>query len=158
MKDLPDMNLALNGRDEPRIVFNPRTLDAMQQALHSVDSSPFQHTPHPTADFFGPNGEKRCLLPRKPTGFESLLNDANACEETMFSAENEATINISSVLLNSASTQFATDPFPMLSVAKITPCFSDILVPTAVSFIQICGHSIHRSHARSGTTRTPATQ
>lgn len=36
------------------------------------------------------------------------------------------------VLLYSASTEFTTDLYPMLSMTKISPCFSDILVPSEV--------------------------
>lgn len=36
------------------------------------------------------------------------------------------------VLLFSASTEFTTDMYPMLSMTKISPCFADILVPSEV--------------------------
>lgn len=36
------------------------------------------------------------------------------------------------VLLGSATTRFTTDLYPILSMAKISPCFADILVPSMV--------------------------
>ncbi|KAJ7719993.1 hypothetical protein DFH07DRAFT_972754 [Mycena maculata] len=74
------------------------------------DQIPFEHSPHPTASFF--EDEMKCMIPTCPKGFTGLTNDANA------------------FILYSSSTQFTTDPYPLMSMAKISSCFADILVPS----------------------------
>jgi hypothetical protein len=90
------MTFILSGQDEPRILFDYRKPNMRQQALNLVfdlpinsvssdmvfksDSTPFKHNPHPTADFFGPQGEGRCLLPNSKSGFGDLTNNHNACK------------------------------------------------------------------------------
>lgn len=39
------------------------------------------------------------------------------------------------VLISSMTSAFTTDLYPLLSMAKVSPCFSDILVPSEVSII-----------------------
>ncbi|KAJ7582876.1 glycosyl transferase family 90-domain-containing protein [Mycena floridula] len=107
---LPDMNVILNGRDEPRVLFNHRQPDVINQALNISDPTPFEHRPSATSILF--KDQKKCFVPNKPTGFTSLANDASA------------------FLIQSASTEFTLDLYPMLSMTKISPCFSDILVPS----------------------------
>ncbi|KAJ7075286.1 glycosyl transferase family 90-domain-containing protein [Mycena belliarum] len=109
---LPNMTFFMNGRDEPRVAFNYRAPGALQHALSlPKDSTPFQISPHPTSDFFGT--QSGCnAIPMEATGFVSSIN-----EETGF-------------LLASAKPGFTTDLYPMLSMSRISPCFSDILVPS----------------------------
>ncbi|KAJ6532869.1 glycosyl transferase family 90-domain-containing protein [Mycena vulgaris] len=108
---LPDMTFLLNGRDEPRVAFNYRAPDALRHALSAPnDSTPFQIQPRHTSEFF--QHQSGCNIPSEPTGFmESINND-------------------SGFLIASAKPGFTTDFYPMLSMSKISPCFSDILFPT----------------------------
>ncbi|KAJ7158012.1 glycosyl transferase family 90-domain-containing protein [Mycena crocata] len=108
---MPNMNVVLNGRDEPRVIFNYRkfyTLTPPQ--LNISDPIPFEHSPHPTASFF--KNEMHCVIPNRPKGFTGPANDASA------------------FMQYSSSTQFTTDLYPVLSMTKISPCFADILVPS----------------------------
>ncbi|KAJ7600402.1 glycosyl transferase family 90-domain-containing protein [Mycena floridula] len=107
---LPDMNFILNGRDEPRVLFDYRKLDVMDQAFKVSDSTPFKHEPKPTSKVF--KDQQMCIFPNDPIGFTSPVNDANG------------------FLIDSTSSDFTTDFFPMLSMTRITPCFADILVPS----------------------------
>lgn len=107
---LPNMRFVLSGQDEPRILFNYHQPDMRSKALELSDTEPFKHNPHPTAEFFKENG--RCILPNSKEGFGDPTNDRNA------------------FLLSSATSQMTTDLLPLLSVARISPCFSDILVPS----------------------------
>ncbi|KAJ7583091.1 glycosyl transferase family 90-domain-containing protein [Mycena floridula] len=107
---LPDMNIILNGRDEPRILFNHRDEDVIGRALDVSDPTPFEHQPSPTSMVF--KDQKMCIIPNRPSGFTSPANDASA------------------FLIDSSSTQYTTDFYPMLSMTRISPCFSDILVPS----------------------------
>ncbi|KAJ7757664.1 glycosyl transferase family 90-domain-containing protein [Mycena metata] len=100
----------LNGRDEPRVIFNYRLPNMRPKALNVSDVEPFRHTPHPTASYF--KDDIGCLLPLRPTGFTGLTNDASA------------------FMLYSSSTDFTTDLYPVMSMTKISPCFADILVPS----------------------------
>lgn len=74
---MPNMSIILNGRDEPRVVFNYRLPDARHKALSVSDPTPFQHSPRPTASYF--KDEMKCLVPSRPKGFTDLANDASAC-------------------------------------------------------------------------------
>ncbi|KAJ7596038.1 glycosyl transferase family 90-domain-containing protein [Mycena floridula] len=109
-KLLPDMDMILNGRDEPRVLFDHRQLDMMDRALNPSDSTPFHHTPSPTSIVF--TDQKMCLVSNDPSGFNYLANGA------------------SGFLIDSTSTDFTTDYYPVLSMTKITPCYSDVLVPS----------------------------
>ncbi|KAJ7665652.1 glycosyl transferase family 90-domain-containing protein [Mycena rosella] len=106
---MPNMSLILNGRDEPRVIFNYRQPDMRLKALNVSDPTPFELSPHPTAAFYK---EIQCLIPNRASGFTELANDASA------------------FMLYSSSTQFTTDLYPILSMTKISPCFADILVPS----------------------------
>ncbi|KAJ7146399.1 glycosyl transferase family 90-domain-containing protein [Mycena epipterygia] len=107
---MPNMSIMLNGRDEPRVLFDYRQPNTQPKALNVSDLTPFEHSPHPTASFY--KDEMHCFIPNRPKGFTGLANDASA------------------FMLYSSSTQFTTDLYPMLSMTKISPCFSDILVPS----------------------------
>ncbi|KAK7063637.1 CAP10 domain-containing protein [Favolaschia claudopus] len=107
---MPNMSVILNGRDEPRSAFNYRQPDMRAKALNASDETPFQHSPSPTASFF--KDELQCLVPMRPNGFTGLANDASA------------------FMLYASSTEFTTDLSPIMSMTKISPCFSDILVPS----------------------------
>ncbi|KAJ6573193.1 glycosyl transferase family 90-domain-containing protein [Mycena vulgaris] len=107
---MPDMSLILNGRDEPRVIFNYRQPGMREKALNVSDPTPFEHSPRPTASFF--KNDMHCLIPNRDKGFTELANDASA------------------FMLYSSSTQFTTDLYPVLSMTKVSPCFADILVPS----------------------------
>ncbi|KAJ7083389.1 glycosyl transferase family 90-domain-containing protein [Mycena belliarum] len=107
---MPDMSVVLNGRDEPRVIFNYRQAGMRLKALNVSDATPFEHSPHPTASFF--KEDMHCLIPNRDIGFTGLANDASA------------------FMLYSSSTEFTTDLYPVMSMTKISPCFADILVPS----------------------------
>ncbi|KAJ7045126.1 glycosyl transferase family 90-domain-containing protein [Mycena alexandri] len=107
---MPNMSIVLNGRDEPRVVFNYRLPNMRPKALNVSDAEPFRRTPHPTASYF--KDDMNCLIPDRPMGFAGLANDASA------------------FMLYSSSTDFTTDLYPVMSMTKISPCFADILVPS----------------------------
>ncbi|KAJ7222868.1 glycosyl transferase family 90-domain-containing protein [Mycena haematopus] len=108
---IPNTSIIINGRDEPRVVFNYRLPEMRPKALNISDETPFQHTPRPTASYF--QDEMKCLIPMRPQGFTTLANDA------------------SGFMLFASSTDFAEgDLYPVMSMAKVSPCFADILVPS----------------------------
>ncbi|KAJ6485430.1 glycosyl transferase family 90-domain-containing protein [Mycena vitilis] len=107
---LPNMTFLMNGRDEPRIAFDYRAPGSWGRALVLNDSTPFMMEPHPTAEFF--SHQSRCNVPLESKGFLSSAN------------------NDSGFLISSAKPGFTTDLYPILSMAKVSPCFSDILFPT----------------------------
>ncbi|KAJ6498225.1 glycosyl transferase family 90-domain-containing protein [Mycena vulgaris] len=107
---LPNMTFFMNGRDEPRVAFNYRDPGAREAALAPSDSTPFLIEPHPTAEFFA--SRSGCVVPLEAAGLMASANEDN------------------SFLLSSAKPGFTTDLYPVLSMAKISPCFSDILFPT----------------------------
>ncbi|KAJ7828388.1 glycosyl transferase family 90-domain-containing protein [Mycena olivaceomarginata] len=107
---LPDMNLVFNHRDEPRVAFDARIPNTLNEGLTVDDVAPFFNQPRPTSKFY--TDEKHCLFPSGPNGFLTYANDAN------------------SFLLYSASADFTTDLYPVLSQTKIYPCFADILFPS----------------------------
>ena len=91
------MRFVINTQDEPRVAFDYRKPDAFDRVFNQVrprprvfmsfsdinvqsltDRTPFEHTPRPTADFF--MEAQRCLLPRSPKGFGTIVNEDNACE------------------------------------------------------------------------------
>ncbi|KAF7340531.1 CAP10 domain-containing protein [Mycena sanguinolenta] len=107
---LPNMSFILNSRDEPRVAFNFRSPNAPKAALLRKDETPFHISPTPTADFF--RAQSGCMLPREADGMFDALNEEH------------------SFLLSSAKPGYTTDLYPVLSMAKVSPCFSDILFPT----------------------------
>ncbi|KAJ7459740.1 glycosyl transferase family 90-domain-containing protein [Mycena latifolia] len=106
---LPDMDFLLNGRDEPRVVFNFREPGARTEAMKLKDPNPFHIAPHPTSDFF-----------KDRSGCSPLSTSKG------FAEDGSADI---AFLRSSSSSDFTTDLWPLLSMTKISPCFSDILFP-----------------------------
>ncbi|KAF7323933.1 CAP10 domain-containing protein [Mycena kentingensis (nom. inval.)] len=109
---MPNMSLILNGRDEPRVLFNYRKIpeDMRHQALAEPDALLFQHSPKPTGFYL--KNTMGCLIPNADKGFTEAGNDASA------------------FMQYASSTEFTTGLSPVLSVTKVSPCFSDILVPS----------------------------
>ncbi|KAF7366902.1 CAP10 domain-containing protein [Mycena sanguinolenta] len=106
---LPDMEFLINGRDEPRVVFNTRDPAMMKDAMELKDSTPFHIAPVPTSDFF--RNCSGCGTLNTPDG-----TTLDAIEDVAF-------------IRSSSSADFTTDLWPIMSMTKITPCFSDILYP-----------------------------
>ncbi|KAJ7174649.1 glycosyl transferase family 90-domain-containing protein [Mycena filopes] len=107
---LPDLNIVVNHRDEPRVAFDARIPHAQTDARRADDATPFMHRPAPTAEWY--TEQKHCLVPNYERGFLEYANNA------------------SSFLMYSASADFTTDLYPILSQSKIYPCFADILYPS----------------------------
>ncbi|KAJ7454304.1 glycosyl transferase family 90-domain-containing protein [Mycena galericulata] len=106
---LPDMEFFVNGRDEPRVVFNALAPSAQEEAMQLKDLEPFRIAPVPTSEFF-----------RKQSGCDVSHNHGGFASDP---------INDIAFLRSSSSSGFTTDLWPLLSMAKISPCFSDILFP-----------------------------
>ncbi|KAF7365338.1 CAP10 domain-containing protein [Mycena venus] len=106
---LPDMDFMLNGRDEPRVVFNYRDPDSRKDAMVLKDPNPFHNAPRPTSEWFA--DKSGCSPLSNPMGFAT---DGSA--DIAF-------------LRSSSSSDFTTDLWPLLSMTKISPCFADILFP-----------------------------
>ncbi|KAJ7039361.1 glycosyl transferase family 90-domain-containing protein [Mycena alexandri] len=109
-----NLNAIINHREEPRVSFDVRVLvrdtsasASAEKALKADDPAPFRNAPRPTSEYFTDAGH--CLVPNDPKGFTSPA-----------------------VQLSSASVDFTTDLYPVLSQSKIYPCFADILVPSKV--------------------------
>ncbi|KAJ7784699.1 hypothetical protein B0H16DRAFT_1784695 [Mycena metata] len=81
-----------------------------------VDPNPFHIAPKPTSEFF--QDQSGCSPFSSPLGFAT---DASA--DIAF-------------LRSSSSSDFTTDLWPLLSMTKITPCFSDILFPGPYDYAQ----------------------
>ncbi|KAJ7043289.1 glycosyl transferase family 90-domain-containing protein [Mycena alexandri] len=113
---LPDMEFLLNGRDEPRVVFNVGAAGAQEDAMRLKDPNPFHIAPVPTADFF--RQQSGCDISSTPSGF--VLNPV---DDIAF-------------LSSSSNSDFTTDLWPLLSMTKISPCFSDILFPSVSYYDQ----------------------
>ncbi|KAJ7887193.1 hypothetical protein B0H13DRAFT_2534329 [Mycena leptocephala] len=109
---LLDMGLIFNYQDEPRILFNTRRPDAYEFALNKSDQNPFRQGPRPTKEYYEEDSHHQCLLPNSEKGFGNLTNDVNA------------------FLLSSRSTQHTRHLYPILSSARLTSCFADIVVPS----------------------------
>ncbi|KAJ7636348.1 glycosyl transferase family 90-domain-containing protein [Roridomyces roridus] len=107
---LPDMEVLLNGNDEPRVVFDTTSLDARRKATDVRDVEPFTIKPKYTDKWF--REQSGCSLWTGEAGFGSSL-----AEDVGFIA-------------SASSSGFTTDLWPMLSFTKISPCFSDILFPS----------------------------
>ncbi|KAF7314388.1 CAP10 domain-containing protein [Mycena kentingensis (nom. inval.)] len=106
---LPNMDFLLNGRDEPRVVFDVRAPGAIEDAMKLRDPDPFHIAPRPTSEFF-----------KNKTGCDPLSSPKG------FGMDGSADI---AFLRSSSSSDFTTDLWPLLSMTKISPCFSDILFP-----------------------------
>jgi hypothetical protein len=72
------MNLVFNHRDEPRVAFDARIPNTLNEGLMVDDVAPFFNQPRPTSKFY--TDEKHCLLPSGPNGFLTYANDANSCK------------------------------------------------------------------------------
>ncbi|KAJ7910582.1 glycosyl transferase family 90-domain-containing protein [Mycena leptocephala] len=107
---LPDMDFFINARDEPRVAFNTQDPDARRNATKMQDPTPFRIAPVPTSQFF--SNQSGCSYLTSNGGFVS-----NAIENIPF-------------LRSSSSSDFTTDLWPMLSMTKLYPCFSDIIFPS----------------------------
>ncbi|KAJ7573683.1 glycosyl transferase family 90-domain-containing protein [Mycena floridula] len=115
VKFLPDMDVLLNGHDEPRVLFNPHEYGSIEKALQMPnDPTPFGHRPSPTSTLYFDG--KKCILPMKDEGFASPVNEAAA------------------FLIDATATDLTLDMYPILSMTKVSPCFSDILVPSEVYY------------------------
>ncbi|KAF7288995.1 CAP10 domain-containing protein [Mycena indigotica] len=108
---LPDLTVIINGKDEPRVVFDVRqTGDAIRdRALKLTEQNPFEVSPHPTYTYF--YNKPGCTIMRSKDGFPDVANDDSA------------------FFLSSAKTQWTEDLYPILSMTKVSPCFADILFP-----------------------------
>jgi hypothetical protein len=111
---LPDMVAVFNYQDEPRVLFNTRRPDAYEFALKKEDTNPFKQGPRPTKEYYAAESPHQCLLPNTDIGLGNLTNDVNA------------------FLLSSTSTQHTHDLYPILSPARLSSCFADIVIPSAV--------------------------
>lgn len=127
---LPDVNIVINHRDEPRVAFDARIPHAQSGALNVSDATPFRHAPRPTSKYY--KDEEHCLVPSESKGFMTYANDANSCACRPSVLRETSTDPRPAVLLYSASADFTTDLYPVLSQSKIYPCFSDILFPSEV--------------------------
>ncbi|KAJ7618489.1 glycosyl transferase family 90-domain-containing protein [Roridomyces roridus] len=97
----------------------PTALNLVSRTLSEARLTPKTHCPSATTRNRRPKfytDEKHCLVPNAPTGFLDYANDAT------------------SFLMYSASADFTTDLYPVLSQCKIYPCFSDILYPSAFHY------------------------
>ncbi|KAF7323672.1 CAP10 domain-containing protein [Mycena kentingensis (nom. inval.)] len=122
---LPPMQVLINGRDEPRVVFDVSELFTDDPALPSnvaslSDPNPFGNSPPSTGEFFEPRPACR---PPKGSG---VLKDVP-------------------FLLSASSAEFTTDLVPILSMTKLADgasgvaaggqalgsptCFADIMMP-----------------------------
>ncbi|KAF7316323.1 CAP10 domain-containing protein [Mycena indigotica] len=108
---LPDMDFMINGRDEPRVVFNTEDAELWKSATELNDSTPFRLSPIPTHDFF-----------MNKSGCRVLHSDSDP-DEAIDALEDVAFIR------SASSSDFTSDLWPILSMTKITPCFADILFP-----------------------------
>src|ERR1700761_2182861 len=126
------MDVMLNGRDEPRVLFNYRAQGMKAKAMQLTDPAPFELAPHPTAELF--NAREGGGIPTdKAEGFWESANDdvACACCTVIFCCSRRLSLS-AVVLLSSSSSDFTVDLYPLLSMTKISPCFSDILFPGQV--------------------------
>ncbi|KAJ6611337.1 glycosyl transferase family 90-domain-containing protein [Mycena sp. CBHHK59/15] len=107
---LPDMSFIINGKDQPRVLFDYRAPNATRErALALTEERPFDVLPHPTAEFFHTQG---CEVFRSPTGFAESANGD------------------SGFFLSSSPAWFTLDMYPVLSVTKVSACFADIVFPS----------------------------
>ncbi|KAJ6553694.1 hypothetical protein DFH09DRAFT_1495217, partial [Mycena vulgaris] len=111
---LPNMTFFMKGRDEPRVAFNYRDPGAREAALAPSDSTPFLIEPHPTAEFFTSRSGSRTKI----TGY--------SCE-SFFQLYCAAGLRKRHQLCSRARSPGSRRICPVLSMAKTSPCFSDIL-------------------------------
>ncbi|KAJ7861381.1 hypothetical protein B0H14DRAFT_2575973 [Mycena olivaceomarginata] len=128
---LPNMTFFINGKDEPCVAFNFRAPGARENALLINDSTPFQLSHRPTSEFFA--HQSGCDVPLEATGLQTSAR------------------NFSDFLIESAKPGYTTDLYPMFSMSKVSPCFSDILYPTQLVVGEIL-FSVQRSMAREEVT------
>ncbi|KAF7345843.1 CAP10 domain-containing protein [Mycena venus] len=110
---LPDMVAVFNYQDEPRVLFNTRRPNAYEFALKKLDTNPFKQGPRPTKEYYEAESPHQCLLPNSARGFGNLTNHVNP------------------FILSSTSTQHTHDLYPILSSARLSSCFADILIPSS---------------------------
>ncbi|KAJ7735937.1 glycosyl transferase family 90-domain-containing protein [Mycena metata] len=101
---LPNMTFIVNGKDQPRVVFDYREPGNVtrDRALSLAENGhPFELVPHPTTTQFF---RKRpgCEVFRSADGFADVVN-------------------------NDSGSYFTLDLYPVLSVTKVSPCFADIV-------------------------------
>ncbi|KAF7333383.1 CAP10 domain-containing protein [Mycena venus] len=118
---LPDMTFIINGKDQPRVVFNYREPGnaTRDRALTLTEERPFDLSPQPTAEFF--RNRTGCEVLRNPMGFTETANDDSGFMHD---------IQLRIVFLSSSPAWFTLDLYPVLSVTKVSPCFADILFPS----------------------------
>ncbi|KAJ7331419.1 hypothetical protein DFH08DRAFT_1083922 [Mycena albidolilacea] len=109
---LPDMDVLVNGHDEPRVMFNTQDSDARLAATELRDNKPFRISPINTSEFF--THHSGCSYVNDNRGF-----GASSLQDVGF-------------IHSSSSSGFTTDLWPMLSFTKIPLCFSDILFPSQI--------------------------
>ncbi|KAF7318913.1 CAP10 domain-containing protein [Mycena chlorophos] len=125
---LPDVEFLINGRDEPRVVFNTHDPDIWPSAGVLQDHTPFHVTPVPSSEFFKNRSECKTL---KVDG----TGQVDALEDVAF-------------IRSASNTDFTTDLWPILSMTKIPgACFADILFP---------GQYYYNSSAWSGKFGVPS--
>ncbi|KAJ6449340.1 glycosyl transferase family 90-domain-containing protein [Mycena sanguinolenta] len=107
---LPDMEVLVNGNDEPRVVFDITDPHAHLGASRIADVEPFHISPEHTSEFFAQHSGCSSVPNERGFGVTSL-HDVG-------------------FISSSSSSGFSTDFWPMLSFTKISPCFSDILFPS----------------------------
>ncbi|KAJ7238728.1 glycosyl transferase family 90-domain-containing protein [Mycena rebaudengoi] len=109
---LPDMSFIINGKDQPRVVFDYSAPGkaTRERALVLKDERPFDLSPRPSADFF--RSRPGCQVLRNPVGFTEMANDD------------------SGFFLSSSPAYMTQDLYPVMSVTKVSPCFADILFPS----------------------------
>ncbi|KAJ7709192.1 glycosyl transferase family 90-domain-containing protein [Mycena metata] len=111
---LPDMTSIVNGKDQPRVVFDYREPGnaTRDRALSLTENGqPFELVPQPTtAQFF--RERPGCEVLRGADGFADVTNDD------------------SGFFLSSSPAYFTLDLYPVLSVTKVSPCFADIVFPS----------------------------
>ncbi|KAF7296912.1 CAP10 domain-containing protein [Mycena indigotica] len=109
---LPDLTVIINGRDQPRVVFDVRQTGRAirERALKLTEKAAFDIVPKPESwQYFAK--QPGCTIMRSPAGFPEVASGDSA------------------FLISSAKSDFTEDLYPVLSMAKISPCFADILFP-----------------------------
>ncbi|KAJ7620445.1 hypothetical protein FB45DRAFT_930229 [Roridomyces roridus] len=128
---LPSLTVLINGRDEPRVVFDVAPLLAANsshselEALTSMnDKTPFAFSPSSTAEFF--RGRKGCGFDSTTTTTskgDMIDSGVGIIEEDRRRQTNEESDEVPaeaiSFLHSPSSAEFTTDLVPVLSMAKI---------------------------------------
>ncbi|KAJ6607193.1 glycosyl transferase family 90-domain-containing protein [Mycena sp. CBHHK59/15] len=99
---LPDMTFVINAMDEPRVVFNTREPGARKKALVVTQQTPFDVSP---------------ILPQISSEIKV---------DVLFCGGQK---DLRRARMVTVPTQWTVDLFPLLSMTKISPCFSDIVYP-----------------------------